>query len=260
MIDPFARPLAPGTTAASTRGTFLAVGVPAVRELALLGTPVRVDITWLLGLGLATWTLADGVLPLDVPGREAGAYVAAGALAALLLCGSLVLHETGHWLVARRAGLPVTGLSLSLVGGALGLAAAPPTPGLEARIAVAGPLTSLGAAVAAALVHIVLVETGVDPLIAAVPGIVAAGNLGVALVNLVPGLPLDGGRLLRAALWRVSGDPAAATRVAHRLGRGLAATLLGLAVVASASGDAAAATWAALLALTLHVSEPATPA
>jgi Zn-dependent protease len=81
----------------------------------------------------------------------------------------------------------------------------------------------------------------------------------VALVNLVPGLPLDGGRLLRAALWRVSGDPAAATGVAHRVGRGVAATLLGLAVVVSASGDAAAATWAALLALTLHVSGPAAP-
>jgi Zn-dependent protease len=211
-----------------------------------------VDVTWLLGLGLATWTFADGVLPLHAPGRTTSEYVATGALAALLLFGSIVLHETGHWLVARRAGLPVTALSLSLVGGALALAAPPRTPGQEARIAVAGPLASLGAALACALVHVVLVEAGVDPLIAGVPAV-------VALVNLVPGLPLDGGRLLRAALWRVSGDPAAATGVAHRVGRGVAATLLGLAVVVSASGDAAAATWAALLALTLHVSGPAAP-
>jgi Zn-dependent protease len=186
--------------------------------------------------------------------------VAAGALAALLLLGSLVLHETGHWLAARRAGLPVVGLRLSLVGGALGLGAAPRTPAAEAGIAVAGPLASLATAVAAALAHVVMVEAGADPLAATVSAIVATGNLALALVNLVPGLPLDGGRLLRAGLWRMTGDLPAATRVACRLGRGLAGGLLALAVIASASGDAAAATWAAMLALAIYLNAPAAPA
>jgi Zn-dependent protease len=261
VIGPRARRLAPRAPAVSTAaGSFSGLGVPRAGiagERTLLGTPITVDATWLLGLGLAAWTFADGVLPAEVPGRRTSAYVAAGTLAALLLLGSLVLHETGHWLAARRAGLPVTGLRLSLVGGALTLGAVPRTPAAEARIAVAGPLASLATAVVAALAHVVMVEAGADALAATVPAIVATGNVGLALVNLVPGLPLDGGRLLRAGLWRMTGDLAAATRVAGRLGRTLAGGLVGLAVIASASGDAAAATWAAMVALAIYLNAAA---
>lgn len=265
MIDPLASRLGRRASAVSTAaGSFSALDVPharrSLRELTLLGTPITVDVTGLLGLGLAAWTFADGVLPVEVPGRGMGAYVAAGTLAALLLLGSLVLHETGHWVAARRAGLPVIGLRLSLVGGALALDAAPRTPAAEARIAIAGPLASLATAVVAALAHVIMVEVGADPLAATIPAIVATGNLGLALVNLVPGLPLDGGHLLRAGLWRLTGSLPAATRVAHRLGRGVAGGLLGLAVVASASGDAAAATWAAMLALAIYLNASAAPA
>jgi Zn-dependent protease len=248
-------PLAMRKPAARTATALFPAGAPparrSVRPLTLLGVPLTIDLSWLFGLGLATWTFADAVLPREAPGHQTSTYVAAGALAALLLLASLALHETGHWLAARRAGLPVDGITLSLVGGALTLGAVPRTPGVEARIALGGPLASLATAATAAFVHVVMVEVGADPVLATIPALVATGNLALTLINLLPGLPLDGGRLLRATLWRISGDLTTATRVAHGLGRALAATLLVLALVASASGDAATALWAGILALAL---------
>jgi Zn-dependent protease len=256
VIDPLAPRLATRAPAArSAGGLFPTAAAPTarwhVRELTLFGVPLTIDLSWLFGLGLATWTFADSVLPHEAPGHRTSTYVAAGALAALLLLGSVALHEAGHWLAARRAGLPVVGLTLSFVGGALALGAAPRSPAVEARIALGGPLASLATAVTAALAHVAMVESDVDPVLATIPALVAVGNLAIALVNLLPGLPLDGGRMLRAALWGVTGDPATATRIAHGLGRALAVALLTLALVASASGDAAAALWASMLALAI---------
>jgi Zn-dependent protease len=191
------------------------------------------------------------VFPLDVPDRTESAYWLAGGAAAVLVLGSLALHEAGHWLLARRAGLPVTRLALSLVGGTLELGSAPRTAGTELRIALGGLLASLLTAGAAAIAHVMLVESDADPLAASVAAVVAVANLAVALLNLLPGLPLDGGRVLKAALWRATGDEARATHVASVAGRGLAGALLVLAVVASASGDAGAAVWSGVLGLTL---------
>ena len=123
---------------------------------------------------------------------------------------------------------------------------------MELRLALGGPVASLVAAVLAGIVHVALVEAGVDPLLTAVAAVVAVANLGVAALNLLPGLPLDGGRMLRAAVWAATGDEATATRVAAGAGRVLGIALLLLAVVASASGDAAAAIWSGALALTIH--------
>jgi len=221
------------------------------RRLALFGVPLRLDVSWVFGLGLATWTFADAVLPLEAPDRTTGAYTLAGGIAAVLVLGSLALHEAGHWVVAHRAGLPVTRLALSLVGGTLELGANPRSAGSELRLALGGPLASLLTAGVAAIVHIVLVEAEADPLAAAVAAVVAVANLAVAVLNLLPGLPLDGGRVLKAAVWSATGDETRATRVAAAAGRTLAAALLVLAVIASASGDAASAIWSGVLGLTI---------
>jgi Zn-dependent protease len=219
--------------------------------LAVFGVRLHLDVSWVFGLGLAAWTFADAVLPLDVPDRATTSYVAAGGAAALLVLGSLALHEAGHWWVAHRAGLPVTRLALTLVGGTLELRSAPRTAASELRIALGGPLASLLTALVAAAAHVALVESNADPLLASVAAVVAVANLAVALLNLLPGLPLDGGRVLKAALWGVTGDETRATRIAAGAGRILAGGLLGLAIVASASGDAAAAIWSGALGLTL---------
>jgi len=258
MLDPGS--LAPATRGGSARRVPADL-VPALRlrrrsrrrarGLAVFGVTLHLDVSWVFGLGLAAWTFSDAVLPLDVPDRTTTAYLLAGGAAALLVLGSLALHEAGHWVVARRAGLPVTRLALSLVGGALELDSAPRTAATEFRIALGGPLASLLTALVAAAAHVALVESSVDPLAASVAAVVAVANLAVAVLNLLPGLPLDGGRVLKAAVWGVTGDETRATRVAAGAGRALAVALIGLAIVASASGDAAAAIWSGALGLTL---------
>jgi Zn-dependent protease len=221
-------------------------------SLTLFGVPLTVDVSWVFGLGLATWTFADAVLPLEVAERSTGAYLLGGGIAALLVLGSLALHECGHWLVARGAGLLVTRLALSLVGGALELGTAPRSAATEFRLALGGPFASLATAAVAAGVHVALVESTLDPLAAAVAAIVAVANLAVALLNLLPGLPLDGGHILKALVWGLTGDERRGTRVAEAAGRVLAVSLVLLAVIASASGDAAAAIWSAALGLTIY--------
>jgi Zn-dependent protease len=253
VIDPGSlvpRLVTRGPSGRATADLATTLRLPGVARPA--GVPLRLDVSWVFGLGLATWTFADGVLPLEAPDRTTGAYTAAGALTALLVFGSLALHEGGHWLIARRAGLPVARLVLSLVGGSLELGAPPRSPATEFRLALGGPLASLATAALAAVVHVLLVEAGVDPLLTAVAAVVAVANVGVAALNLLPGLPLDGGRMLRAAIWATTGDEATATRLAVGAGRVLGSTLLVLAVVASASGDAATAIWSGALGLTIH--------
>jgi Zn-dependent protease len=259
VIDPGS--LVPRLVTRGPSGRATAELIPALRlrgvarpvgRLALFGVPLKLDVSWVFGLGLATWTFADAVLPPQAPDRAAGVYVAAGALTALLVFVSLALHEAGHWLAARRSGLPVVRLAVSLVGGEIELGAAPRSAAVELRLALGGPLASLATAILAALLHVVLVEAGVDPLLCAVAAVVAVANLGIALLNLFPGLPLDGGRLLRALVWAVTGDETRATRLASAAGRVLGVALLLLAVVASASGDAAAAIWSGALGLTIY--------
>ncbi|HET7342442.1 MAG TPA: site-2 protease family protein [Methylomirabilota bacterium] len=259
MIDPGS--LVPRLVTRGPVGRATAELVPALRlrgvarpagRLTLFGVPLRLDVSWVFGVALATWTFADAVLPAQAPDRGAGVYVAAGALTALLVFVSLALHEVGHWLAARRAGLPVVRLGVSLVGGELELGAVPRSPAVELRLALGGPLASLATAAIAGLVHVVLVEAAVDPLLCAVAAVVAVANLGITVLNLFPGLPLDGGRTLRAVVWALTGNEPRATRVATVAGRTLGITFLLVAVVASASGDAAAAIWSGALGLTIH--------
>lgn len=224
---------------------------PAAWRLGVFGIPVTIDVSWPLGVGLAAWTLADSILPLAAPGRGLAAYALAGAAGGALLLLSVAVHEAGHCLAARRAGLAVVRVTLSLVGGTFEVDEAPRGPATELRIAAAGSLTSLGCALGAAVAHVALVEGDADPLVAAVAAAAAVGNLLFVALNLLPGLPLDGGRIARAALWAVSGREPLATRVAAMLGRAVGGALLAIALLASASGDAATGIWSGFLGVVL---------
>lgn len=226
--------------------------LPRSRPMRVGGVLVRADLSCMLGAALATWTFASGLLPEIDQGRAATAYWIAGGIGALLILASLAVHEMGHVMAARRAGLAVARVTFSFVGGASEIVGTIHRGRDEILIAAAGPGASLAAAVGAALAHVIIVETAGPGLAATITALVAVANLAIALLNGLPGLPLDGGRMLRGAVWAVSGRPDAATFVVTWLGRRIGEALIVLAILASTFGFLGIALWAALLGLVLR--------
>jgi Zn-dependent protease/CBS domain-containing protein len=183
----------------------------------IAGVRFGVNWSWLVVFALIVWTLATGIFPDTNEGLSDGTYVAMAIVAALLFFGSLLAHELGHALQARREGMEIDGITLWLFGGVARFKGMFPSAGAEFRIAVAGPLVSLVLGTAFALV-----AWGIG-LPAAVDGVafwLGYINLTLLVFNLLPALPLDGGRIFRSALWALKGDFAWATRVAAGVGRG----------------------------------------
>jgi Zn-dependent protease/CBS domain-containing protein len=184
------------------------------------GVDVYVRASWLLIAVLIAVLLAPKVDEVE-PGLGALKY-AAGLAFAVLLYLSVLLHEMSHALTAKHFGLPVRSISLQFLGGMTEIEGEAATPGQEFKIAVVGPLTSLGVGVAALLL-VPVVPDGLTKM--AVQGL-AGANLVVGVINLVPGLPLDGGRVLRAAVWRMAGNMHRGTIVAGWCGRAIAVLAL----------------------------------
>jgi Zn-dependent protease len=182
---------------------------------------VELALHWSLAIAfvLIAWTLGSQVLPSVVPDQPELAYWLVSALAALLFYVSLLSHEMGHALVARRVGVSVDGITLWIFGGVARLRGEAATPGTEVKIAIAGPLVSLALAVLFGAATFVLDTLNGPPIIEGGCLWLAASNAMLLLFNLIPAVPLDGGRLLRAWLWRRRGDRYRATSTAARLGR-----------------------------------------
>lgn len=219
---------------------------------------VRADLSWLVALVLVAWAVATVIMPAAAPDRPAAVHWAAGLATAVLLLASVALHGLGHGLAARGAGYGVRRLELSLLGGVTRLEPEPATPAAVARIAVAGPLVSVGVAAAAALAHVVLVELDADRVAAVVPAVLALGNLALALLNLLPAPPLDGSHLLWAALCGLGAGPGRAARVTALSGRLIGAALVVVTVIAAVSGALAVALGTGGLALVVRHPVPAT--
>jgi Zn-dependent protease/predicted transcriptional regulator len=183
----------------------------------IAGISVGVNWSWLIVFALIAWTLATSIFPSTNPGLADGAYVAMALVAALLFFTSLLLHEYGHALQARRDGMEIEGITLWLFGGVAKFRGMFPSAGAEFRIAIAGPLVSLALG---------LLFLGVPMLLglpATVDGVLFwLGSINIALLvfNLLPALPLDGGRVLRSILWYARGEFGSATRLAAGIGRG----------------------------------------
>jgi len=208
------------------------------------GIEIGISWTWSIVFSLVAVTLALSVFPAQNPGLSDATYWGMALIAALLFFTSILMHELGHALVAKRSGVEIEGITLWLLGGVARLRTTYRTPGAEFRITAAGPLVSL--VIASAL----LVLGGVAPLPSAVDGVViwlGLINALVLLFNLVPALPLDGGRLLHAALWRLRRDQDWATRVAAGIGQGFGFVLLGGGVVLVLTGDTVGGIWLGFL-------------
>jgi Zn-dependent protease/CBS domain-containing protein len=190
------------------------------------GVQVQIHWSWLVVFALIVWSLAATVFPSQNPELSDGVHLAMAVAAALLFFASVLLHELGHAWQARREGLEIDGITLWLFGGVAQFKGTFPNAGAEFRIAIAGPVVTLLLSGGFMLLALAGLPSAVDG-VAAWLGYI---NLTLLVFNLIPALPLDGGRVLRAALWRARGDLGWATRVAADIGRGFGYLFIALGV------------------------------
>jgi Zn-dependent protease/CBS domain-containing protein len=214
------------------------------RLLRLFGIDVLVHWSWLAIFALLTWWLAQGFFKDEYGDWTAGQRWGASVAAALAFFGSILLHELAHSLVARREGLPVKSITLFIFGGVSALGGEPRTPGQEFRVAIVGPLVSfiLGAVFGIVTVAAILNDVEDSPP-AAVALYLAFINFAVGVFNMLPGYPLDGGRVLRAGLWARGRNLLTATRRASMVGTFIAFGLIALGVVSILLGNFIGGAW-----------------
>ncbi|HEU5162817.1 MAG TPA: site-2 protease family protein [Thermoanaerobaculia bacterium] len=209
----------------------------------LAGFEVRIDLTWLIIFALIVWSLASGAFPDAYPGLSRTAYWSMGFAGAAALFLSIILHELAHAAVARRYGVQVRSITLFIFGGVADLHEEPPSARAEMRMAVAGPATSLALAIVLLIAAAAGRASGVLPPLWTVIGFLGGMNGALFLFNMLPAFPLDGGRVLRAWLWKRSGDIRAATRTAATAGNVLGMLLMALGVVTLVMGHLITGFW-----------------
>ncbi len=183
----------------------------------LFGIDIYIHISWIIIVVLMTWSLAVGWFPVLYHGFSAITYWVLGFIAAILLFVSVLLHELAHSVVARMRGLPVKNITLFIFGGVSNIEREPGSPGIEFQMAVVGPLTSLLIGVLSLGVLYVL---GIpDSPLGAILGYLGFANILLGIFNLIPGFPLDGGRVLRSIVWKIDGNLRRATRVVTIVGQ-----------------------------------------
>lgn len=186
----------------------------------IAGISIDINWSWLIILVLLTVSLATGWFPQIYHGWSAGAYWAAGLIAAILLFVSVLVHELAHSLVANARGVPVKSITLFIFGGVSNIEREPASAGTEFFIAIVGPLTSLVIGVIAFFLGAALLP--VSAFLAAILSYLGVANLLLGVFNLIPGFPLDGGRVLRSIIWGITGSLKTATRWASGVGEAVA--------------------------------------
>jgi Zn-dependent protease len=216
--------------------------------LKVFDIEINLASSWVLIAALITWSLADQVFPQRIPGLSDIQYILLGGVAMVLFFICLLLHELAHAVVAKSFGLQVPRITLFLFGGVAELEEDPRTAGQEFWIAIAGPAMSLGLAggfwVASVLLSLANAEWSQAQNVLMY---LATLNLILAVFNMLPAFPLDGGRVLRAALWARSGDLLAATKTSTRLGAYLGFGLMALGVLALFQGALLSGAWQILI-------------
>lgn len=216
---------------------------PRIPLFRVFGFRIAIDLSWFLLVVLITWSLAEGVFGQPPHSFDSTTRWVLGAVGALGLFISIVLHELGHALVARTQGVEMKGITLFIFGGVAEMGDEPPTASAEFLVAIAGPLVS---------VIIGLLMLGASALTLALDGPATVGavtqylgfiNLVLVVFNMIPAFPLDGGRVLRAAIWRKTGDLRRATRITSAIGGGFGMFLIALGLFSAISGALIAGVW-----------------
>ena len=217
-----------------------------------LGFEVGIDLSWIIIAILIAWSLSTGYFPFQIQNLSIRIYWLMGIIGAVGLFFSIIAHEFCHSLVARKSGMPMKGITLFIFGGVAEMSDEPPSAGTEFLIAVVGPLSSL--AIAAVFWGIYRMGIAADwP--QAVNGVVAylsMINALLAVFNLIPAFPLDGGRILRSILWGWKGNLRWATRISSSIGVGFSILLILLGFIRILGGNFIGGMWLGLIGLFIH--------
>jgi Zn-dependent protease/predicted transcriptional regulator len=224
----------------------------SVKLFTISGFEIRIHVSWLIVVFLIVWTLAQGFFPVRYPGLSSAQYWLMGIGSALGLFLSIILHELSHSLVARKRNLPMRGITLFIFGGIAEMEDEPPDARAEFQMAIAGPLTSIGLAflfyvayAVSAGLHIALAVTGALMYLAYINGV-------LAIFNLIPAFPLDGGRIFRSYLWYRRKSLRSATRTAARAGSMFGYALMALGFMNLLFGNAVGGLWWILIGMFLN--------
>jgi len=210
----------------------------------ILGIPVGLDYSWFLIFALVTWSLAESYYPAEFKNWPPLLYWFIGALTAIMLFVSVLLHELGHSVMALRYKMPVRSITLFIFGGVAQIGAEPPSAVAEFLIAIAGPAVSFALAVFFYAVQPAV--TGIQPLLG-LAKYLAYINLALVVFNLIPGFPLDGGRVFRAILWAVTKNMRRATLIAANVGRFFGFLFIFVGVWQVFSGNIGGGLWTAFI-------------
>lgn len=224
----------------------------SVTLFKLLGFDIKVDFSWLFLVGLITWSLATGYFPQVLEGADEITYWSMGLAGAFGLFFSIVFHELSHSVVARRFGMRIRGITLFIFGGVAEMEDEPPSAVAEFLMAIAGPIASLF--LAWAFYHVAAFGTaqGIAAPAVTVVSYLSLINLILAIFNMLPAFPLDGGRALRAALWFIRKDMHSATLTAARLGGWFGIAMMATALVFVFTGNIIGGLWWGLIGLFLR--------
>lgn len=223
-----------------------------VELFKLLGFSVKVDLSWVVIAVLVTWTLASGVFPAQFPDLPPATYWMMGMAGMIGLFASIVLHELSHSLVARHFGIQMTGITLFIFGGVAEMAEEPPNPKSEFFMAIAGPLASVAIAAACFALYRAGEALGLPVAVYGVLMELAWINGILVVFNIVPAFPLDGGRVLRSALWHYQGSLRRATRITSQIGAAFGLLLIAFGIFSFIGGNFIGGMWYFLIGMFLR--------
>ena len=198
-----------------------------VKLFKILGIQISLDYTWFIVFGLVAWSLAQGYFPITIPGLTTFTYILVGIVSAVLLFACVLIHELSHSYTSNKLGLDIKEITLFIFGGVARLTKEPDDPVTELKVAVAGPAASIALAAIFWVLMQIADTFSIYPVLSAIFEYLAMINMVLVIFNMIPGFPLDGGRVLRSLWWKKTGDLQKATQIASRVGKGFAALLIG---------------------------------
>jgi len=210
---------------------------------SVLGFEIRIEFSWFVIFFLVFWSLSSGVFPTEFPDLGRGTQVLMGLVGTLLFFASLLIHELSHALVSRAKGIEIEGITLFIFGGMAKTAKEPESPRDEVMIAGIGPITSLALAILFSLLGRLASGMDLGDPVIGVANYLAIINFALAIFNLMPGFPLDGGRVFRATVWAVTGSRTKATRLATASGQTFGLLLIVLGAIQALGGAPLSGLW-----------------